>query len=312
MGNNKNQKSMTLKQKGKLFLKRFNKKLSPNYSYVSGLHVRNTKSGLEEELQFNLCIIGSAKSGTTTLHNLLNEHGDVFLSSPFKEPGYFFDLDKVNWIFRKSRGHGISSYDQLLKDYMLQGFSGQKVLGESSTYYTMESHGKDQQIAERLYKHNPSMKLIYMVRNPISRMVSNYLHIHDRGRTEDDFNSWFAEKRSGLVSTSSYHSQLSPFLEKFDSNQIKVIVFEEFIRDQQKGLDEVCKFLEITPKEYTEIKKNNVSKNREEFEPEDLLLSESNYASVIEVTTQEKAALETYLGRTLDVWDLGKDKWMKK
>ena len=42
----------------------------------------------------NLIILGSQKCGTTSLHNYLNEHPDIFMSTPIKEPGYYmFD----NW-----------------------------------------------------------------------------------------------------------------------------------------------------------------------------------------------------------------------
>ena len=50
----------------------------------------------------NLIIIGSQKCGATSLHNHLNQHPDIFMSSPMKEPGYFIfnEWDKSYWANR--------------------------------------------------------------------------------------------------------------------------------------------------------------------------------------------------------------------
>lgn len=71
----------------------------------------------------NLFIVGAMKSGTTTLHNYLNMHPDIFMSQKPKEPQYF--VQELNW----SKGE-----DWYLSLFEAAGDA--KIIGESSTDYS--------------------------------------------------------------------------------------------------------------------------------------------------------------------------------
>jgi len=87
----------------------------------------------KKRLTPNLIIIGAQKSGTTSLHNYLDQHPDIFMAKPIKEPGYFCDFEFISNYFRNlPNGANFKSRADILKNYMLQGYSGEQYFGESS------------------------------------------------------------------------------------------------------------------------------------------------------------------------------------
>lgn len=101
-------------------------------------------------------VVGAAKCGTTSLYNYLQQHPEIYVSTP-KEPE-FFSLH-----YEK----GIDFYEESF-------FSGirnlHKAAGEMSVNYITFPH-----IAERIYKYNRNMKIVMMFRNPVERAFSAYL-----------------------------------------------------------------------------------------------------------------------------------------
>ena len=71
----------------------------------------------------NLFIPGAAKSGTTTLHNLLNNHPDICMSSN-KEPVYWNNAEYDNL-----NDEAKIKYSNIFKD------KTKKIIGESTTSY---------------------------------------------------------------------------------------------------------------------------------------------------------------------------------
>ena len=78
----------------------------------------------------NLLIVGAAKSGTTSLHNYLNQHPSVFMCSP-KEPHFLINKQ----IGEQRIPKGVLS----LEDYksLFKGASTNKYRGESSVMYLL-------------------------------------------------------------------------------------------------------------------------------------------------------------------------------
>src|SRR5262245_60350196 len=110
-----------------------------------------------------LLVIGAQKAGKTSLHAHLASHPDVFMSQPVKEPGYFLDDARMRrWSER--RGIEVRSRSELLGTWMLQGYRGERVLGESTTGYSDASPGRPFDVPERVRRHNPSAKIVYVVR----------------------------------------------------------------------------------------------------------------------------------------------------
>src|SRR5688500_17742284 len=110
-------------------------------------------------------IIGAMKSGTSSVHRYLGQHPDVFTSQR-KE------LDFFN-----------RHYDRGLHWYMRQ--FGPGVAGESSPNY-MKAH-LWAETAGRIRKHVPDARLVCVLRNPIDRTLSHYLHSVRQGRETRSF-----------------------------------------------------------------------------------------------------------------------------
>ena len=110
-------------------------------------------------------IIGAMKSATSTLHNQLSAQPGIFMSTP-KEPNFFSD-DEIY-------SRGLSWYKGLFSDA-----KPDDICGESSTHYTKLPDYPD--TIARLKSAVPQPKLIYVMRHPIDRLVSHYIHQWSEG-----------------------------------------------------------------------------------------------------------------------------------
>ena len=104
----------------------------------------------------NLFIIGSMKSGTTSLHNYLSYNPEIYMSEE-KEPGYF--------VKELAQDKGIDWYLSLFDKA-----ENVKYAGESSTHYTKLPTFSG--VAERIHEFSPSAKLLYIMRDPIRRSIA--------------------------------------------------------------------------------------------------------------------------------------------
>ncbi|MES9991075.1 MAG: sulfotransferase [Candidatus Thiodiazotropha sp.] len=166
----------------------------------------------------NLFIVGAMKSGTTSLHNYLNIHPEIFMCEP-KEPGYF--AEEIAW------NKGLEWYMSLFKDATEQ----HKYIGESSTYYTkLPDH---QGVVEKIYDHNPDAKFIYVMRNPFTRIVSHYWHEYRQHYAGGVQNNILQECKSkdNYIHYSDYAMQLRPYINKFGKDRIYLLTFEGLINN---------------------------------------------------------------------------------
>ncbi|WP_323786952.1 sulfotransferase [Psychroserpens sp.] len=171
-------------------------------------------------------LIGAAKSATTSLSNGLSQHPDICFSDP-KEPQFFSD---PNW--RDNLEH----YHSLFKK------KSAKLYGDGSTNYSKYPH-YNKNIHQDIFEYNPKMKIIYMMRHPIDRIVSHYIHAYNRGHeTIDDMNEVLTRNQHYL-DTARYAMQIEPYINRFGIDQIQLLFFEDFISNPQDVLDSTFKFL---------------------------------------------------------------------
>ena len=107
----------------------------------------------------NFMCIGAAKSGTTSLYDILRQHSDVFIPS-FKEP-HFFDIPSVY-------NNGVSWY----KKTYFSSVKKEKCIGDFTPTYLFEGDAP-QRIFNDLGR---DVKFIVILRNPVDRAYSHYLH----------------------------------------------------------------------------------------------------------------------------------------
>lgn len=173
-------------------------------------------------------IIGAQKCATTTLFDILNKHPQLEGCAE-KEPGFFA---KKNW------QSSLNSYHKLYKE------RDGAIYFEASTQYTFYPHIENKNLVADLYEYNPNLKFIYLVRSPIDRIISSYIHGYQRGFISKDINEELMDN-SFFIDISKYATQITPYIEMFQRENVLLIDFEDFISDQYKVISQVCQFLSI-------------------------------------------------------------------
>ncbi|MDL1979312.1 MAG: sulfotransferase [Deltaproteobacteria bacterium] len=179
----------------------------------------------------NLFVIGAMKSGSTTLHDYLSEHRDVFMS-PVKEPGFF--VPEI-WGDRRA--------DEYLA--LFRNVHKEKYIGESSTHYTKQPTYKN--VADRIFQYNPESKIIYIVRNPILRTISHYYHNKRDLERHAEIRPIIKAIESDVTYTaySNYAMQIKPYIVKFGFHNVMVLTLESLIAEPEKAMRELYDWLEV-------------------------------------------------------------------
>lgn len=177
-------------------------------------------------------MIGAMKSATSSLHRYLAEHPQIATSTP-KELDFFVE--------HRYRELGLDWYRQQFNDP-----PGAVAAGESSVNYTKchEFPG----VAERMYQHLPDVKLIYVLRDPLARIESHWIHSVGAGKWRGDFASAVADPESStMVQTSCYWTQLEQYLAHYDPSQIKIMSYEEVSADPHGAVGEILELIGLDP-----------------------------------------------------------------
>jgi hypothetical protein len=177
-------------------------------------------------------VIGAMKAGTVSLRHYLDDHPDVFLGrgGKFGEPNFF--IAEYNW----PRGRGW--YESLF-----DGAGQAAAIGECSPSYTMAPAFRG--VPERMAQVVPAARLIYVVRDPIARMQSMYMHQVSAGRERRRAEAALLDDR--YLGPSRYGFQLAAFLDYFDRSQVLVIA-SEVLRDRpREALSAVFGHLAVDP-----------------------------------------------------------------
>jgi Sulfotransferase domain len=182
----------------------------------------------------NFLVIGAMKTGTSSLHYYLSLHPEIFMSRQ-KELNFF--IDRKNW----SRG---------LEWYEAQFPEDVPVRGESSPGYT--KYPTFDGVANRVHAVLPRAKLIYLVRDPIERIVSHYMDSYSFGRENGTIGDTLAELDGNhYVNCSRYFMQLEQYLEYYPESQILIITSEELKEDRRATLQGVFRFLGVEESFYS-------------------------------------------------------------
>jgi len=197
----------------------------------------------------DFAIIGAMKCGTSTLHEQLALRSGFFMSRP-KEPNFFSDEPEF--------ARGVDWYASLFA-----GATGRQLCGESSTHYTkLPTHPH---AAERMHALLPKARLIYVMRDPVERVVSQYLHEWSTREVEGSLEAAL-QRHERFVAYSCYARQLEPYLELYGASVILPVFFERMVAFPDEELARVCRFLGDRSDEpvtwRTERAKQNVSSER--------------------------------------------------
>ena len=179
----------------------------------------------------NFLVIGAMKCATTSLTDIFSEHPQMFVSTP-KEPDFFCD----DAVFAR----GWSWYESLFA-----GAEGRLAVGEGSTGYTKQKLHPD--AAERVAKHLPDAKLIYIVRHPLERIGSHWQHQIASGEVVPPLGEAM-KKWPHMVDTSLYWKQINVYRKLYPDERILVLFFEDFVRQSDVEIARCYKFLGVDSK----------------------------------------------------------------
>lgn len=178
----------------------------------------------------NFFIIGAAKAATTSLSSLLELHPQAAMVRG-KEP-HFFSCDQryqLGW----ERYLGLYSH-----------CGGQRAIGDASTSYSrIRYHGA---VVDRIRRHVPEAKIIYMVRHPLQRMESAYIELlcTAGGQIFSSIND-AVRRQPRILDSSRYGEVFDAYRQRFGESRIKIVWFEEYAANTTAVFQDVCRFLEI-------------------------------------------------------------------
>ena len=180
---------------------------------------------------------GAQKSGTTTLYGLLSQHPDVCL--PKQKELYFFCDYRIY-----KKGYG----------WYEEQFACDGLRGDITPDYMLFP-----ECAERIFKYNKNIKLLFILRNPADRAFSHYqmkkrdteerMTFKDALEAENGRTSRGYRKRMkySYMERGYYNRLLLPYYKFYSEDSIKVLLFEDFINDIDGSMREIEEFLGLTP-----------------------------------------------------------------
>ena len=199
----------------------------------------------------NFLIIGAGTAGTTSVHEYLKQHPEVFVSA-IKETNFFVHdgqnpLLLGQWPSSDFPIRSLEDYRALFRDA-----AGAKAIGESSPKYLV-----DPKAAERIRHHLPAVRLIVMLRNPVERAYSSYArYVRDRDERRS-FARAIADEEQGIydgalrfgqgryVWPGYYARHLRIYFGLFDRSQIAIHLFDDLQADAGGLMRQLFGFLEV-------------------------------------------------------------------
>jgi hypothetical protein len=212
------------------------------------------------DFRVNFLIVGAMKSGTTALASFLRQHPEICMS-PKKEI-HFFDAE----------GYDDSLSSEAAKQQYRSHFpnyAGERIVGEATPIYMYFPPA-----ARRIYRYNPEMKIIFLLRDPVQRAISHYYHTVRTGNGKGGGKEWlplklalaveklrlWRDKNDYSLNSSIrlnsygdrglYVKQIMRMLEFFSRQQMLFIKTEDLLTDHSRTLNSVYEFLGVRDRRF--------------------------------------------------------------
>src|ERR671923_1674427 len=195
-----------------------------------------------KEIWPNFFIVGAQRAGTTSLYHYLKKIPGVYMSR-VKEPSYF----APNYI-RRDPGRFLRGKEEYLS--LFENASGYTAVGEASPMYLW-----DPDAPKLIHRTVPHARIIMILRDPVERAYSNYLMFTKYSGTKSSFYDELMQDyksqeklfgRSKLyIEFGMYYEQVKRYFDIFGREQVKVLIFEEFVQRPAQSVNEVLAFLGV-------------------------------------------------------------------
>lgn len=180
-------------------------------------------------------VLGAPKAGTTSLYFYLKQHPQIFVPE-IKEPGFFAftgtDLNKIE--FQSDtymKRITITEPDKYTSLFENAGADQKK--GDFSTVYLGSP-----QAPLNIARYAPQAKMIAILRNPIERAFSNFMHRKNanteqyrsfldavKAEPERLRQNWYASYH--YINAGMYSVHLKAYFDQFPRDQIRIYLYEE-------------------------------------------------------------------------------------
>jgi hypothetical protein len=219
----------------------------------------------DRECRPTVLIIGAPKAGTSALHAALAQHPEIY-PSPVKEPKYYMGWDAPPPAYRgPGDAHSNQEWIWRRADYqaLFRGAPGDALRLESTPFYLYQP-GARRRIAEEL----PEAKLIVIVRDPIDRAYSNWMHLWVDGLEPipDFVEAWHAEDRRVAAGWAPfwhyrrlgrYGEQLADLFGLVNRERVFILRYWQLVSHPDETLNRVARFLGIAEDQVTTIPPDN-------------------------------------------------------
>ena len=190
----------------------------------------------------NFFIVGADKAGTSSLYAYLNEIPGIFMSR-YKEPNYF-----------SSKTFGDNHHLRPFRDKkkyldLFKNVKDEKIVGEASPSYLA-----DQDAPKLIHEVSPEAKILISLRDPVERVYSHYLMLNRLGEIKSHFDKLLQisldDNRNKnedplWLDRGLYYENVTRYISIFGKEQVKIIIFEDFVKDPQSTIKEILNFLNL-------------------------------------------------------------------
>lgn len=184
-------------------------------------------------MQPDFIVIGAMKCGTSTVCAYLEDHPDIFMV-PGCEPNFFSHDENF--------ARGAEWYERFFA-----GQDGARLRGEGSNAYAsgqMFPHS-----ATRMAAYKPDLKLIYVVRHPVDRIVSAWIQnrVNMGDKIPPTLDRAVRDMPERYLGQSLYWQNLSRYRALFPDSRIHVAFMEDLKSDRDAFFAGICGFLGMAP-----------------------------------------------------------------
>ncbi len=202
----------------------------------------------------NFVVVGAPKCGTTSLYHYLRQHPQVFL--PQRKELHYFSFPHLS---RLVAGPGddsiLATSSSTLEGYRayFADVGGEKAIGDISPSYF---HYADE-VAPEIRRALGAPKIIVMLRDPVQKAFSQYMHLVRDAREDLSFPQALHAERERIergysamwryAESSLFTRRTQRYMDEFGRDRVKVVLFDDLTRDPERTVEEIFAFLEVDP-----------------------------------------------------------------